>query len=176
MSALTDAERALEVAQAAYSTAQGAANEAQAHADELRRRVASGDGADVSPTQLAEADHASDHATLVATGAYQGMDKLTEVVNAARADEEVDRIVSTLPQLGSEVVAALDNMKEALATFKTAAQNYDGFVDHAKARLATAGQASPRVRNQQAGVTRVDQFTLAKCHASRHLARTVLSS
>jgi len=174
MSQLTEAEAALDAAQNAYSKAQGAANAAQARADEFRQRVASGGGAAVTPAQLADADHSADHANLVAAGASQGIHELTNAVSAARADEEVDQIVTTLPKLGDEVVAALDAVGDALAEFEAAAGSFDAFVERARARLATAGGESPRVKTQPYGVARVDGIPLSKCRASSHLARAIL--
>jgi len=174
MSALTNAEAELEAAQATYSKTQGAANAAQAHADELRQRVASGDVAGVTPSDLAEAAQAADHAALVATGASQGLTELTNAVSVARVDEEVDGIVSMLPVLGSKVIAALDAVGDALAEFEAAAGSFDAFVERARARLATAGGESPRVKSQNYGVARVDGIPLSKCRASSHLARAIL--
>ncbi|HEX3842661.1 MAG TPA: hypothetical protein VHU85_17855 [Acidimicrobiales bacterium] len=174
MSKLTDAQQIHDAAAAKSGAAIEAASAARAHAANLRQRVAAGAGDEVTATDLADADHAADHAELVSAGAHQALQGLGQAVQAARADEVCDRIVAELPALGSAVYEALDALASDLAKLVSAASDYDRFAEDAVHVLNTAGRESPRVKIGRFDAPSVDRLPLASCRGWSQLAAALV--
>ena len=174
MTTLAEAEAALEAAQLTYAHASVAAAETKAKAGGLRQQVASGKGADISPSDIAAADQAAEHAALVFEGASAALPALMAAVAAARADEVADEVVTALPQLGSAVLEALDNVASALAGLVTAAAEYDKLVEGSIRRLDKVHHGSPRVNFPRLSAPTVDRITLSSCRGASQLSRVIL--
>jgi len=140
MPTLTDAEAALAKASAAHDKARLASEKAAADAAALRASVRAGKGAKVTAGDLAAADATAEHAALIQHGAGVDLPALSAAVQAARADEAADEVVTQLPQLGRDLAVALDAVAEALAPVIAASQAYDHFVEIATHRLHTVAR------------------------------------
>jgi hypothetical protein len=171
MSALDEAERALSTAQdRAHSTAQDAAI-AKADAAKLRDAVVSGAGSNVTAEVLAAADHKAEHAALIAQGTGAALPGLSAAVQAAVSEEVADEIVTTLPQLGTELTEALYGLADQFQTVIAAASKYDGFVAQSVRRLnTTTVPNSARVKIGRHSAPSVDRISVAGSRTWAHIA------
>jgi len=142
MSAHEAAKAALSKAHSTHDAARVASESAAADAAELRARVKSGQGAKITAAQIAEADQKAEHAALALHGATVDLPTLSAAVQAARADEACEEVLTELPQLGRDVAVALDAVEAALAPVVTACRRYDEFVESATHRLQTVAPSA----------------------------------
>ena len=142
MPTLNDAEAALAAAEEARETARIASEKATADAADLRARVKSGKGAEITAAQIAEADATAEHAALVHHGASAEIPALNSALKSARADEACDEVLAELPQLGQDVVLALQAVEAVLSPLVAAAERYDTFVETAVHRLQTVAPSA----------------------------------
>lgn len=173
-SRLAEAEAALDEAQVLYSEAVNEATSARTHATDLRERLRSGRGPEVTADALARADQAAEHADLNMEGARVGLADLQDAVTAVRRDAVCDEIVSTLPRLGSAVTESLDALSEAVATFVGRVADFNAYASEATTRLGTAGAAGPRVSMPRHAAPIVDRVPVAPLHGDRLLVAELL--
>jgi hypothetical protein len=174
MPTLTEAQAAADAAHATYAEAVTAATAARQASTDLRERLRTGRGADVTSDDLARADAAADHADLTVEGARCGLADLQEAVQTARRDALCDELVTTLPRLGATVTDALDALSEAVATYVGRVQDYNAFAGDAVLRLESAGAAGARVSLPRHGSPTVDRISIARLHGDRLLMAELL--
>ena len=165
MSALSEAQEALAAAQVAQGQAQVTATSARVYANELRRRLAAGDGEGIAATELTRADAEAERAELLLQGAEAPLPDLSAAVRSARADETCDEIVARLPQLGTDVVRALEAVDATLDGLVSAVRVYDGFI-HEATHSVEAARESDRVK-----LARMNHATVDQCLSRRAAAR-----
>jgi hypothetical protein len=137
MPTLTDAEASLAAAHDVREQTRIASQEATANAAALRAKLKAGGrgSAKITAADIAAADQAAEFAALAHEGAKAEIPALAAAVKDARADQACDEVLAELPQLGQDVLFALQAVEAVLSPLVAAVERYDTFVESAVQRL-----------------------------------------
>lgn len=171
MSALLEAEAAFDAARTFHDEATQAVSDARTRLADVRQRAA--DGA-ATARELGEARDAIELAELTAEAAQAKLPALSEAVAVARAEEEADRISSTLRAPGGDVSRALEAVDEALSNFAAAAVKYDTFVTSERVDIESRCARSPRVVTGRFTQPTIDAIRMVPSNAMAQLATLLL--
>ena len=137
MPTLDEAQNALDAAHAAKESTRIAAQNAANAAADLRAQLKAGGrgSAKITAADIATADQAAEFAALAHQGAAADVAPLAAAVKEARANEACDQVLTRLPALAQDVVAALATIEAVLPQLVTVAAEYDEFVEGAIQQL-----------------------------------------
>jgi hypothetical protein len=165
-----EASQALDRAKVAHVEARDAVATSSAEAARLRGEVKAGRGGNVSPADIAAADQALEHSTLLLQGTEEALDPLQAALAAAQTEALCDEIVTEIVTLGTDLERTLEVLSSDLPALEAAASSYDTFAANARQKLSLHAMDSPRVKAGRHDSPSVDRIPLASAKAWAHVA------